>query len=78
MTEIMRFNSDREFNKNFPSKLYVCSLCGKLTSNPFFCTNCENQSNNIFYASNTFFFQIGNKNITQIFTPIEYKIYPPH
>lgn len=73
MTEIMRFNSDREFEKKFPSKLYTCSSCGKLTSNPSFCPNCQNQANNIFYSPKTFRFQIGSKGVQQIFTPIEYK-----
>lgn len=73
MTEIMRFNSDREFEKKFPSKLYICSACGRLTANPYFCCKCGNQANNLLYRSNNFVLKIGDEEEKEIFRPIEYK-----
>ena len=68
---VFNFNNWREFNKKFPSKLYVCSACGSLTDNPYFCNNCQNQANNLFHRSNNFAFKIGDEKEKQIFSPIE-------
>ena len=70
ITEI--FETKREFNKKFPSKLYVCSKCGSLSENPHHCINCDNQSNNFLFLEKTYKYTIQETGITeQIFTPIE-------
>lgn len=64
------FETVREFNKKFPSKLYVCTSCGKTTPNPYCCTNCNIQSNGLFIES--YQYTIKEIGITKtIFTPIE-------
>ena len=34
------FKTRREFNNAFPSKIFVCPICEKLTPNPMTCPNC--------------------------------------
>ena len=41
------FQTLREFNNQFPSKLFICPSCNKLTSNKYQCEFCNFQSNNI-------------------------------
>ena len=38
---IETFGTIRDFNKKFPSKLYICTRCEQLTPNPYYCINCE-------------------------------------
>lgn len=66
------FETQREFNNKFPTKMYICSRCNSLTDNPYQCRQCENQSNNFIYAENTYKYTILESDITeQIFKPIE-------
>ncbi len=65
------FETVREFKQRFPSKLYVCSRCGNLTTDPFICTSCSNQSNGFLYTD-TYIYTIKETGETaQIFRPIE-------
>ena len=71
---IERFETQREFNRRFPSKLYVCCWCGLMTPNPMICMNCGNQSNVLFNTGGideTYIYQIGDNPEIQIFRPIE-------
>lgn len=35
-----QFNTQREFNKRFPSGLYICTNCGDLTEDRYTCRKC--------------------------------------
>lgn len=66
------FATIREFNKKFPSKLYICSRCQGLSADPYHCTNCNNQSNSLLFMHNTYTYTIKDINLTNtIFRPIE-------
>ena len=40
---IEEFETIREFNIKFPSKIYICSRCGSLVSDPYHCIQCDNE-----------------------------------
>ena len=66
------FRSEREFNNKFPSKFYVCTKCGKLTTDRYYCTACKNQSTNFIYRDKGYQYTIIDRGITEeIFIPIE-------
>lgn len=66
------FETQRDFRNKFPSKLYICSRCSSLTTDPIICTSCENQSNNFLYEDNAYKYTIKETGTTvQIFRPIE-------
>jgi hypothetical protein len=66
------FKTVREFRLKFPSKLYVCPRCNKLTTDPILCTICENQSNNFMFQEQTYTYTILETQQTQqIFKPLE-------
>lgn len=70
--EIEEFATLRDFKKRFPSKIYVCSRCGSLVTDPYFCINCNMQNTNFLYKQNTYSYRIIEGNITNtIFKPIE-------
>lgn len=70
--EVEIFETVREFNKKFPSKIYICSRCGNLTSNPYQCRSCDNQANNFLLQDKTFSFKILETGVEKtIFIPIE-------
>lgn len=64
------FTTKREFNKKFPTKIFICTKCAHQTINPYYCTRCKNQSNNFIYQGYTY--TILETGITEtIFIPIE-------
>jgi len=66
------FNTLREFNNKFPTKMYTCSRCKSLVANPYYCTVCKNQSNNILLTQDTYAYTIKENNTDEmIFKPIE-------
>lgn len=66
------FATLREFNKKFPSKLYICSRCKSLVTDPYHCINCNNQSNSFLFTQNTYSYSIQETGIKEvIFKPIE-------
>lgn len=66
------FQTQREFNNKFPSKIYICSKCGSMTTNPYQCVTCESQSNNFVYIENTYKYKILETNKEEvIFKPLE-------
>lgn len=66
------FKDYREFNNKFPSKIYICSRCGNMTTNPHFCMSCENQANNFVFIDKTYTYKIiETNNVEQIFKPLE-------
>lgn len=67
------FNNMREFNCAFPSKLFICSLCGALCDNPYTCDRCGFRADGLFKTmENGFKFRILETSICEeIFKPIE-------
>lgn len=68
------FETRREFNNKFPSKLFLCSKCGTMTPNQFYCTGCGQQANGIFKDTNrTYKYIIAEESeeMNEIFIPIE-------
>lgn len=68
MTE--EFETVRDYNRTFPSKLYVCPNCGRTTPNPYRCINCNIQSNGLFIESYQYTIKETGETNT-IFKPIE-------
>ncbi len=66
MTDI--FENQRKFNAKFPSKIYICDNCGKMTTNDTICTNCGAQANRMF--ADNYRYKIENEERI-IFKPIE-------
>lgn len=67
----LHFDNLREYNKKFPSGIYICIFCKSLTNNPYFCKNCKQTSNTIFDDLGTIKYSIGDSDVRQIFPPIE-------
>ena len=66
------FSNKREFDKKFPSKIYICPRCKSLTINPYLCANCGNQSTNFLYIEKNYrYFLKENSKENVIFSPIE-------
>lgn len=66
------FATVRDFNKKFPSKIYICSRCKSLVPNPYQCNICECQSNNFLFLDKSYEYIIkGEKQTNRIFIPIE-------
>ena len=66
------FETLNEFKKAYPSKIYICSRCGTLTTNPCVCINCDNQSNNFLLQEKVLNYKIlENGEQKSIFIPIE-------
>ena len=66
------FKTKREFNNKYPSGLFVCSVCGGITPNPYKCSNCDGQSNNFVFSENSYEYLIEETGKTDlIFRPIE-------
>lgn len=66
------FATVREFNNKFPSKLYICSRCKSLITDPYHCINCNNQNNNFLYINDVYTYSIKETGIKEvIFKPIE-------
>ena len=64
------FETLRQFNNTYPSKLYICPNCKKLTSNKYQCEFCQFQSNNI--ANQNYEYEIKEMNLKEkILPPIE-------
>lgn len=68
-----RFKSYREFNKKFPSKIYKCSNCGKLTNDKYTCINCGWRADGLLKTwGKGYKYTIEETGTTEeIFTPIE-------
>lgn len=68
------FETRREFNKKYPSKIYICSRCGNMVASPFCCLLCSWQSNGLFKESNNtykYIIKSESEEIFEIFRPIE-------
>ena len=66
------FETQREFNNRFPTKMYICSRCGALTDNPYQCRQCFNQATNFALTDKAYKYTILETGIKEeIFTPIE-------
>lgn len=69
----MCFKNWREFNKCFPSKLYICSNCNSLTEDKFTCKICGWRADGLLKTwDKGFKYTILETNETkEIFKPIE-------
>lgn len=64
------FDTLRQFNNKYPSKIYYCPNCKGNSINPYQCDNCNFQANNI--ANLNYIYHIKELNITDItLIPIE-------
>lgn len=63
------FTTQREFNERYPSRVYKCYQCGRLTIDADICCQCGAQANVLF--GDTYRYKIGSEPIRQIFKPIE-------
>ena len=68
------FETLREFNRTFPTKIYFCPNCKGNSTNPYQCEHCNFQSNNIANQNYTYHIKENNKTDT-ILIPIERHIY---
>lgn len=73
----MCFKNWREFNKKFPSKIYICTNCGSLTNDKFTCKYCGWRADGLLKTwDKGFKYTILETNETEeIFRPIE--LYSP-
>ncbi|MCD7740159.1 MAG: hypothetical protein LUH11_02295 [Candidatus Gastranaerophilales bacterium] len=68
-----KFETIREFNKKFPSKMYICSNCGQLTDDRYTCAQCGWRADGLLKTLDKGYkYTIAEKEITEeIFRPIE-------
>ena len=64
------FENERDFYNKYPSRLYLCSECNRLSPNPYFCWECGEQANKLIKKKGIYEYKI-NDNKYQIFIPIE-------
>lgn len=63
------FKTNRDFKKKFPSGIYKCCQCNRITTNPYICIQCGKQANILF--GDIYKFKIGENPPETIFKPIE-------
>lgn len=65
--------NQREFNKKFPSGLYICSNCGHMNFDKYICQNCGWRSDGLFKTMNKGYrYKLKEENFEEeIFIPIE-------
>ena len=72
--ETEEFESEREFRNKYPSGLYICSFCEKLTPFRYFCINCKSRADGLFKTFGKgyqYIIKEFGSEIYEIFTPIE-------
>lgn len=68
------FKTRREFNNAFPSKIFVCPICEKLTPNPMTCPNCGFRADGLVKTMGMGFLYVIEEEgpyANEIFKPIE-------
>lgn len=70
MTEI--FKTKREYNKKFPSRLFICTNCGALTTSEYLCHSCGWRSDGLLKTMN-----LGYKYIIKEISDDVHEIFPP-
>ncbi|MBR0234067.1 MAG: hypothetical protein IJQ47_08465 [Synergistaceae bacterium] len=76
MEEVEIFKTQREFNNKYPSHFYICSLCGKLIQNKYFCDYCGFRADGLLKTMGQgykFIIEEQSPKIQEIFKPIERK-----
>lgn len=64
------FQTQREFNNAYPSKVYFCPNCKKITTKRYQCEFCNFQSNNL--VNQNYEYEIKELNLKdKILPPIE-------
>ena len=69
------FKTEREFNKAFPSGMFLCTNCGSLTENRRFCKICGWRADGLLGTQDKGlkYTILETNESEEIFTPIEYK-----
>lgn len=70
MPNVEVFETRREFNRLYHG-LYWCFKCHALTTNPFVCSVCGTQANNLFSDTFKFIIKSETDEVQRIFKPIE-------
>lgn len=67
------FKTQREFNKKFPSKMYICSNCGAAINDKYECMYCKWRADGLLKTwGKGYIYSILETGITEeIFIPIE-------
>ena len=74
--ETDRFKTIREFNNKYPSKFYICALCGKLIQDKYLCPYCGFRADGLFKTMGNgyqFIIEEESNQLQEIFKPIEQK-----
>lgn len=71
MEETEKFKNKREFERKFPSKIFICSRCGEWIGDKDFCRFCGETSNKLFATENLYRYQIADEEPKIIFKPLE-------
>lgn len=76
--EIEVFETQREFNNKFPSGIYICSNCGKMTPYKYYCMYCGSRADGLFKTFNKgykYIIKEVSSEVQEIFQPIEIRRY---
>lgn len=68
------FKTKRQFLKKYPSRLFICTHCGKIGNNPYTCLQCGWRADGLFKTMEKGYRYIIEENsieIQEIFIPIE-------
>ena len=67
------FNSERDFKNKFPSGFYICSNCGYMSNNKYYCPRCKYSAKGLFKTLNKGYkYKIISTNTEdEIFKPFE-------
>jgi hypothetical protein len=71
---IETFETKREYNNKFPSRIFICFSCKNFTASPYFCKECGAQANGLFKDTNKTYKYIikeESEELNEIFIPIE-------
>ena len=74
--KIETFKTVREFNNKFPSKFYICALCGKMIQDKYLCNYCGFRADGLLKTMGQgyqFVIEEQSDKVQEIFRPIEFK-----
>ena len=70
------FKTVRDFNNKFPSKFYICALCGKMIQDKYLCGYCGFRADGLLKTMGEgyqFIIEEQSDKVQEIFRPIELK-----
>lgn len=72
MQETEKFKNLREFERKFPSKIFICSRCGEWIGDRYNCRYCGETAHKLFLTTeNLYRYQIADEEPQIIFKPLE-------